>query len=851
MKRFTIIWAMVATLLLPLQAQNRYLYVKDANPIILDKENFYINELKDKYYFTEHQGGQLDAIAGEYTFESMNLFTNETDTWSVEFTRDSEDTTKVWIHPFCYFADLKASRILPIYGIYDETAKTLNVPLGQPLYGGPNSTNHIVLANLDQQITGELCFYYDDSGEDVVLELSDYFGLGDINLDQWWYAVYGSLKCTRVCPYLENPGIFYPLSEIDSVSVNKPMLELQNYEVDNLYVNLYFNHDILTKYQKRDPSYNYQGWFNQLISYKAYNDSNELVIEDYVDIYSIYNNVAQIMMIGFSWLEDQYAAAYVYDDFLPCDTALKVAFSIAPEAIAWSSDTTIVYSGIDSYVSPDGTQQGIVIDYYNERPRLLSTAPLSTALESPYSVMLHFSEPVNTIYVDNRDTITYQVYREVDDEYNLVQTGTDRCLSTDGSEYAFINIPEEVNLQDGDIVTISYDNWFVRDNNYARAAPASMESSVDANGIAQGLYWTVDIRPYIVNLGYNIVCSEDFRTAYVEFNTEIVRTPDMGNISCNIYTYDNEIGGFKLVQTETIVDAVADGSNLAVTLPAEITFNEEVMYVVVLSFEEGAVVDTNGKPMRAVTGIITEDANVTGPWWKVYIEKPQDPTPPDTDSFFVDGGRYAYFLEVDLGDGNYQQVGTDFMELSYVQDYEDESGTVYKYWTLPSPLHIFGNNPEENGITPNDEMPILTYKVDVDGQTLDFLSVNTFDDYPVLGQVTLADSSVVDVYPGMYVEDEGVYIGWDFAVYEFAAADGTTLPGLVYYGVGEPLMFYIDGEYAVPVAMINPETFQIHREDLITMNLGFKKLNRPNRANMKNIQTQDRIIMVKDVKLNK
>ena len=97
-----------------------------------------------------------------------------------------------------------------------------------------------------------------------------------------------------------------------------------------------------------------QGWFNETISYKAYDSENNIVKEDYIDVFNTSRNNVEIMMTALDWDGESGGASYDIDGFLPCDTALQVAFTISPGALVWAGDSTQAFKGVESYVDEQG-----------------------------------------------------------------------------------------------------------------------------------------------------------------------------------------------------------------------------------------------------------------------------------------------------------------------------------------------------------------------------------------------------------------------------------------------------------------------------------------------------------------
>lgn len=784
MKRNTIIFALVAGILLPAQAQNKYLYLKDNDPQIVEVEKLYSNTIYEEPCLTVEENVAYDFLAGMYSVESVSALQGyEDESWTITVTRDTQDTSKIWIHPICPISQLSSEFINPIYGMYDATQKSITIPLGQCIYGGENDAFYLVMAAIDNSgpiLEGEIKATVDDSGDNVKIVIDQPYGVGDLIVNGWWYQAIRSATLTRTEAYVSNGTISYQLSEIDSISMSKPQLKVEDYNIMRNSLVLDFNYELLTKGRNANDRYNLQGWYNELISYKAYDEDNNLILEDYVDVYSVYGRSIDIPMNGFAFDSVSGNAFYALDDFLPCDTVLKVAFSIAPNALTWKNDTTCQYQGLESSVQAGGETTGLVINYYNERPELLSTAPLTTQLENEHSVTLLFSEEVNTL-MSSMQEVTYHVYRRQNDAYSVAHTGKDFYMNVSMSKEATVTLPDSIDLQDGDIVTISYENWVVHDENLARATPFTMESGVDESGEPYGLYWIVDHRPYIKNHTAQIPATEDGRSATVTFNTNIVRTADMGKISYKIYyfTFDGLIPD----QEGTITDVTVKDSTLTVVLPEGAIFDEGYYYWVVLSFEEGAVTDTNGKKMRAIDGIITEDNMLTGPWWDVDL----------SDDVNVDDG--VFFDEEELFDwggqfkerekNEYNTFALSF-GVKMVEDSLDLSNIVSNSIGDGTLWHTSGIVGDTTCV-----VPVYSFKSEISGygqtemlyfyDTESELSIGgtTLKGAPQAGTLNF-EGVEYDVYFGE-VKDGSVYAGWSFYV----------MDGYAHYDGSRPVLFAI------------------------------------------------------------
>ena len=478
MKRITLILSLILSILVPIQAQD-YLYMKDADPIKKSLDKLYIKEFDEKYYADFGP----DPIAGVYNAYGLSQAQQVQVEWPITITRDKQSENKIWIHPVISpFGGLQAHDIQSVYAYYDAIAGTINLPMGQLLYSGSgfniqlvyyDSTNDFILS------TGAVILSVNNVDGNPVITFPDLLGAYDVNSGAW-FEIISNITLDRTDATLIESLI--PLTEIDSISKVAPELRWLSYE-KNQYnqdiFNVLFNYNLLVpNIRPGGKEFVTQGWFNETISYKAYDSENNIVKEDYIDVFNTSRNNVEIMMVALLWDGESGGASYDIDGFLPCDTALQVAFTISPGALVWAGDSTQAFKGVESYVDEQGQGHGIVIDYYNERPRLLSTSPLSFDPTNPRVAYLRFSERMNVDYQE----YTISVYRKEGNsgKYSLINTTINYWGLAFSTDEIDVQVPDDITLQEGDIVAVSYDNWAVNDINYSRATPFSMESGIDA-----------------------------------------------------------------------------------------------------------------------------------------------------------------------------------------------------------------------------------------------------------------------------------------------------------------------------------------------------------------------------------
>ncbi len=787
------------------QEGNVYIYpgenYNDRNPIKIQNDKLYFHTVGNATYLSPDETIELDPIAGVYTATATSLFDGSLVEWSVEITRDETDTYKYWINPVCTIRG--ASSYSSVYVIADLANNTLTMPLGQTLYGSPESASYnMVIAGFDTSYnpvtSGTIVASITTVGTDVEISWAEGIGVGNLVDDSWWYQAVDNVVYTRVNFGVSSSEQIINLNQINSISTVTPSVELEDYHYQkmkhskcwSLITN--FNYDVLTYIIRNGEKKCWvQGWFNNLITYKAYDESNNLVVEDYIDIYNLVTgNTFEIPLIGFVENEDNTSADYGIDMFLPCDTAFKVAFSIADDAIVWANDTSVVYKGIDSYVDKSGKSHGIVIDYYNERPRLIGNAMVDVT--DPYSAILRFSEDVQTIYDDGRDFVTYNVYRKnTDGKYVVESTGTDMFLSTQG-DFATITIPQDsIVLKDGDIVTISYDNWNVVDDNFARATPFGTESYVDADGTPHGIYWMVKEVPIIISEP-ELTAFNGGKTVELTFNKEILRDKAMGAIEYMVYTVDMESGEAELFARGTDVTATASGTKLTVTLPIE--FDSESYYVSTLSFAEGAVIDLYANKMAPVTSVFDTSTLevIEGYWW--FVE-------PAANTFFKEGSYNFVGWANDFGtvscpvalsfiSGNYD-MGQIFNNPSF-------TGT---HWELSSMLMetLFGENKnvEVESVRP---IPGFSYEYKNSQDGLNYESIIIIDPQngwlPCIGSLLDGFEQEFSVYLADLDDAGNLNPYWNFVLMDLNGNPEAPVDDLVgFYSMNTPVLIYNQNEH--------------------------------------------------------
>lgn len=140
----------------------------------------------------------------------------------------------------------------------------------------------------------------------------------------------------------------------------------------------------------------------------------------------------------------------------------------------------------------------------------------------------------------------------------------------------------------------------------------------------------VDIEaPYITSV-FPLSATNKGHTVVIRFNEAI--SVGSGSVLYNVYDENLDVVNSGVVSD---VNLVASGVNLTVTLPSTVEFVDDTDYYVVLSFEDGAIVDVYGNKMAAIDGSIDEEGLPHGPWWNVNNSSSQS-------TGFLTEGNYVW-----------------------------------------------------------------------------------------------------------------------------------------------------------------------------------------------------------------
>ncbi|MBO7317977.1 MAG: leucine-rich repeat protein, partial [Bacteroidales bacterium] len=111
------------------------------------------------------------------------------------------DSNKVWLHPLCYFKNLKAEYINPIYAFYNAEKQELTMPLGQVLFkrSGFNIVNIVSYDGKNITNTGDVVLHVsiNNNKKEISIDPSYTFGVGDANKNYEWQESFKGFCLTQ------------------------------------------------------------------------------------------------------------------------------------------------------------------------------------------------------------------------------------------------------------------------------------------------------------------------------------------------------------------------------------------------------------------------------------------------------------------------------------------------------------------------------------------------------------------------------------------------------------------------------------------------------------------------------
>lgn len=195
-----------------------YIYNKGvSSPTRVKASQLYFNLVEGDMCVTTKEKYRSEGVVGTYNARAESAIDFYTETWTVTITEDETDPNKVWIYPFCQFGDLPEEYINPIYAIYDASAETLSIPMGQIMYEEPGyqmivgSTTDFENVNTTEPIEATIT--------EEAIYIDHLVGVGNAIGNEWWYqALLGIV-------YEADRGEAYPLAEIEKITRATPEVQ--------------------------------------------------------------------------------------------------------------------------------------------------------------------------------------------------------------------------------------------------------------------------------------------------------------------------------------------------------------------------------------------------------------------------------------------------------------------------------------------------------------------------------------------------------------------------------------------------------------------------------------------------
>lgn len=292
---------------------------------------------------------------------------------------------------------------------------------------------------------------------------------------------------------------------------------------------------------------------------------------------------------------------------------------------------------------------------------------------------------------------------------------------------------------------------------------------------AQG-YGAVDVTAPFITSKYDLTATAGGRRVDLTFSENILCENPQG-VS---YTILND--NLEVVMTANDATVMAATNKLTVSLPENVLPEGAISYVL-LSFEEGTVVDFAGNKMAAINNVMDDMGVPNGPWWVADLTEGGEVVGPEG-VFFTSDESFAWLAEFS-GDGgkSFQNFGYEY-EVSYIGEFdlaamfEGLSGTGYK-WETTGILNAFQNTQPNN-------LPVITFEYQ-GNEIVYFMDIdnNEFNGAPNAGIMTLADDKGNPMEATILlgeVEGQNLYTGWQFV------ADSE---GVAYYSGSQAVFFFL------------------------------------------------------------
>lgn len=299
-----------------------------------------------------------------------------------------------------------------------------------------------------------------------------------------------------------------------------------------------------------------------------------------------------------------------------------------------------------------------------------------------------------------------------------------------------------------------------------------------------------------------LTATQGGKRAVIAFNENILRDETMGAIKYAIYNIDTN----EFVEEGVVADATAAANNLTVTLPATVEYAAETYYIVVLSFEEGAVTDLYGNKMAAIEGVYNVDdmAVETGYWWLVEPKGNVDPN-----QFFNEGTYYIFGVFTQDGEQYQAELPVEFAHVADNVDLSEVFGTpqTATQWDINGFLTALYGEDGIRDVTFPGYSYTFTANNGMNVQDLTIIDINTGRTKVGEAQVMQGDNTYYEVFIGSQ-EEQGLLLYWDFFLMDengnpeapletlngYWALDGT--PSIFVYGdFGQGEGFYIFFEF--------------------------------------------------------
>lgn len=200
----------------------KYVYIKVTNT-----NNGMSYEKEFDIYLTSQDATD---IAGTYTATATNATNDDKkEEWQINITTDENDPNKVWLQPLCYFKNLEAQYINPVYAIYNAAKGELTMPLGQSLFkrSGFNIVNSISYDGKKISTTGDVVLkvYVSDTKKEISIDPAYILGAVDVNKNNEWQQSLTKYSLTQT----KAPLLVVELSTTDfysDVEVGAPLADV-------------------------------------------------------------------------------------------------------------------------------------------------------------------------------------------------------------------------------------------------------------------------------------------------------------------------------------------------------------------------------------------------------------------------------------------------------------------------------------------------------------------------------------------------------------------------------------------------------------------------------------------------